>query len=176
LFFGLVCAKMVGVRTDRRLSRMLHVLLHMARHDKPLTSEHIGKMLATNPVVVRRTMAGLRRAGFVRSEQGQGGGWTLAAALTDVSLLDVYQAVGSPALISIQVKGPGEECAVARVVDAALAESMREAESLLLDRFARTTLADLAGQFGTLCREHGWTDVDPSAPGKAVRKVKKSSR
>jgi DNA-binding IscR family transcriptional regulator len=49
---------MVAVRTDSRLSRMLHVLLHMARHDKPFTSEQIAKMLQTNPVVVRRTMGG----------------------------------------------------------------------------------------------------------------------
>jgi DNA-binding IscR family transcriptional regulator len=49
------------VRNDSRLSRMLHVLLHMARHDAPMTSETIAKMLGTNPVVVRRTMAGCAR-------------------------------------------------------------------------------------------------------------------
>ncbi|MEZ0373290.1 MAG: transcriptional regulator, partial [Candidatus Sericytochromatia bacterium] len=29
------------MRTDSRLSRMLHVLLHMARHERPFTSEQI---------------------------------------------------------------------------------------------------------------------------------------
>ncbi|MGO4775349.1 Rrf2 family transcriptional regulator, partial [Lysobacter sp. 2RAB21] len=48
------------MRSDSRLSRMLHVLLHMARHDQAFTSEQISRMLNTNPVVVRRTMAGLR--------------------------------------------------------------------------------------------------------------------
>ncbi|MFP8913766.1 transcriptional regulator, partial [Pseudomonas aeruginosa] len=43
------------MRNDTRLSRMLHVLIHMARHEGPATSEAIAQMLGTNPVVVRRT-------------------------------------------------------------------------------------------------------------------------
>ena len=66
------------MRQDSRLSRMLHVLIHMDRHDGALTSEVIAAMLNTNPVVIRRTMAGLRDAGYVRSEKGHGGGWRLA--------------------------------------------------------------------------------------------------
>jgi DNA-binding IscR family transcriptional regulator len=46
-------------------------------------------MNGTNPVVFRRTLAGLREAGFVRSEKGHGGGWMLAKPLAKVSLLDV---------------------------------------------------------------------------------------
>jgi Rrf2 family protein len=166
-------AMMETVRTDSRLSRMLHVLLHMARHDKPFTSGQIAKMLTTNPVVVRRTMAGLRRAGFVRSEQGHGGGWTLSARLNDVSLLDVYQAVGSPGLFLIGTEGAGETCAVARVVDEALAESLRRAEKLLLDRFAKTTLADLAKEFDQICKEHGWTEYGPPSPKVKSSRTKK---
>ncbi|MZC01638.1 transcriptional regulator, partial [Salmonella enterica subsp. enterica serovar 4,12:i:-] len=43
------------MRNDTRLSRMLHVLIHMSRHDRPATSDNIAEMLNTNPVVVRRT-------------------------------------------------------------------------------------------------------------------------
>src|SRR5205814_1614586 len=55
---------------DGRLSFTLHVLLHMYRAEGALTSEALGPMMKTNPVVIRRTMAGLRRAGIVRSEKG----------------------------------------------------------------------------------------------------------
>jgi DNA-binding IscR family transcriptional regulator len=51
------------MRKDSRLSRTLHVLLHMARLDHALTSEVIARMFDTNPVVVRRMMAGLRNRG-----------------------------------------------------------------------------------------------------------------
>lgn len=50
------------MRQHRRLSRMLPVRLHMARFDGPATSGTIARMLGTNPMVVRRTMAGLREA------------------------------------------------------------------------------------------------------------------
>lgn len=62
------------MRTDSRLSRMLHVLLHMVRDDASMTSEQIATMLGTNAAVVRRTMAGLRKSGYVQSEKGHHGG------------------------------------------------------------------------------------------------------
>ena len=55
--------KCLTVRKDSRLSRMLHVLLHMAYANKPLSSEVIAQMIETNAVVVRRTMAGLKKDG-----------------------------------------------------------------------------------------------------------------
>ncbi len=72
---------------------MLHVLLHMARSAQPMTSEQIASMLSNNAVVVRRTIAGLREAGYVQSSKGHHGGWQLARDLAQVTLLDVHRAV-----------------------------------------------------------------------------------
>lgn len=55
------------------MSGVLHVLLHMAEADGPITSERLAMMMGTNPVVVRRTMAGLRDLGLVASGKGHGG-------------------------------------------------------------------------------------------------------
>lgn len=143
------------MRTDSRLSRMLHVLLHMARHDCPITSDAIARMLGTNPVVVRRTMAGMRDAGFVRSEKGHGGGWTIAADLTTVSLLDVHRAVGGPRLFAIGNEHANPDCAVEKVVNGAVADALREAEALLVTRLGAVSLADLARSFDARCSEAG---------------------
>eukprot|EP01034_Spumella_vulgaris_P009550 gene9550-12112_t len=51
------------MKKDSRLSGVLHCLLHMAEHDAPSTSEALAAAMQTNPVVVRRLMAGLRDAG-----------------------------------------------------------------------------------------------------------------
>ena len=139
------------MRSDSRLSRMLHVLLHMARHDGPMTSETIARMLGTNPVVVRRTMAGLREAGYVRSEKGHGGGWVLSTDLAAVSLLDVHRAVGGPHLFAIGNEHPNPDCAVEKVVNAALEDALREAEALLLRRLGAVSLAELARAFDARC-------------------------
>jgi Rrf2 family protein len=134
---------------------MLHVLLHMARDtDLTMTSEQIAGMLGTNAAVVRRTMAGLRQAGFVASAKGHQGGWRLAADLQHVTLLDVHHAVGGPKVFAIGADRDNPTCAVERVVNGALADALQQAETLLLDRLGAVTLADLAAEFDTLCQAH----------------------
>ncbi|KQO52247.1 MULTISPECIES: Rrf2 family transcriptional regulator [unclassified Methylobacterium] len=139
------------MRNDSRLSRTLHVLLHMARHEGPMTSEAIGRMLGTNPVVVRRTMAGLRNAGYVRSEKGHGGGWSIAADLDAVSLLDVHRAVGGPRVFAIGSDRSNPECAVEKAVNEAIEDTLREAEALLIARLGSVSLAQLARGFDARC-------------------------
>lgn len=142
------------MRNDSRLSRMLHVLLHMARHDGPMTSDEIARMLDTNPVVVRRTMAGLRDSGYVRSEKGHGGGWLIETDFETVTLLDVHRAVGGPRLFAIGNEHPNADCAVERVVNEALEDALSEAEALLVARLGTVSLAELARRFDARCNSH----------------------
>lgn len=135
------------MRNDGRLSRMLHVLIHMARHDGPMTSDAIARMLATNPVLIRRTMAGLRDAGYVRSEKGHGGGWAIAADLETVTLLDVHRAVGGPRLFAIGIEPAEQGCQVASLVNEAVNDALQEAERLLLGRLNSISLAALIRAF-----------------------------
>ncbi len=133
---------------------MLHVLLHMARHEGPATSEAFAAMLQTNPVVVRRMLAGLRERGYVRSEKGHGGGWTLACKLEDITLLDVHRALGEPSIFAVGLAADHSECLVERAVNAALDDAFREAEALLLARFGAVTLADVARDFERRAEGH----------------------
>lgn len=152
------------MRTDSRLSRMLHVLLHMARDERPVTSEQIAQMLGTNAAVVRRTMTGLRKAGYVRADKGYNGGWSLSVDLQQVTLLDIFNAVGGPRIFAIGSDHDNPDCLVERVVNAALEEAMQQAEALLLQRLGSLTLADLSGQFNTLfstCRAMPTTHLLP---------------
>ena len=143
------------MRTDSRLSRILHVLLHMARQDGPLTSDHIAKMLSTNPVVVRRTMAGLRKAGYVKSETGPKGGWSIACDLSKTTLLDVHRAIGGPHIFVIGVDNDNPQCGVEKVVNRALHATIQKAEEVLLAGLGEILLSDLAEQFNVLCVEGG---------------------
>lgn len=132
---------------DSRMSRMLHTLIHMDRHFKRATSETIAKMLCTNPVVVRRMMSGLRDKGYVTSEKGHGGGWELTRNLQDITLLDVYEAIGNPPLFSIGSHADHPDCLVEQAVDACMDATLREAETLLLQRFSTISVAYIAKDF-----------------------------
>ena len=103
--------------------------------------------MGTNPVVVRRIMAGLRDQGYVRSEKGHGGGWTLACDLSQVTLRDVYTALECPSLLAIGHRTESPGCLVEQAVNAALNQAFDEAEALLLSRLDQVTLAMLSRDF-----------------------------
>lgn len=135
------------MKADSRLSVTLHVLLHMAERDKPMTSAELAAHMDTNPVVVRRTMAGLRKRGFVRSEKGHGGGWEIACDLAHVTLKDIYDALGAPTLLAVGINLEQPACLVEQAVNRSLTSAFRDAEALLIARLVDVTLAELAADF-----------------------------
>jgi DNA-binding IscR family transcriptional regulator len=135
------------MKRDSRLSGVLHVLLHMAEAPGPVTSDAMARAMQTNPVVIRRIMAGLRDAGFVHSEKGHGGGWTIARDLAAITLRDVYAALGSPALFAMGNRTDAPGCLVEQAVNTALDGAYVDAETLLLERFGSVTLAALSADF-----------------------------
>jgi len=151
------------MKRDSRLSNILHALLHMAEHEArtgaPMTSDHLAVCLSTNPVVVRRTMAGLREQGLVASEKGHGGGWRLARPLDQVTLGQVNTALGEPGLIPETPPVEAEGCLVEAAVNDALGETYAAARALLVARLNDITLADLAADFSRRLAEHPKRDL-----------------
>jgi len=135
------------MKRDSRLSGVLHVLLHMAEADRPTTSEQLAKAMQTNPVVIRRIMAGLRDQGLVRSAKGHKGGWTLGRDLSTITLRAIYEALGAPELFAIGNRTEAPGCLVEQAVNTSLNNAFQEAETLLLDRFGTVTLAELSADF-----------------------------
>lgn len=131
------------MRRDHRLSRMLHVLLHLHEARAPITSAAIGTMLGTPAAIVRRTMAGLREHGIVESSKGHGGGWTLIRPLADITLLDVYRALDEPTLFALGPANSDATCLLERAADAQLGAAFERAAMTLRNELDATTLADL---------------------------------
>jgi Rrf2 family protein len=135
------------MKRNSRLSSALHILTHMVEaDDRILTSERLASFIHTNPVVVRRTIAGLREAGIVSSTRGHGGGWQLSRPPEKISLAEVSAALGESLLpFSTEPESPG--CLVEQAVIGVLEDFRREAEKLLAEKLSRVTLADLAADF-----------------------------
>lgn len=119
----------------------------MAEHDGTMTSDQLADCLGTNPVVVRRTMGLLRDAGIVTSGRGHAGGWRIAIDLAAVTLRQLHEALGEPAVFAIGNRNDQPECLVEQSVNAALEDAFAEAEALLLRRLQDVTLAQLAADF-----------------------------
>jgi Rrf2 family protein len=148
------------MKRDNRLSVALHVLLHMAeRPDSSMTSTEMAVCAQTNPVVIRRTFAGLREAGIVTSVKGHGGGWSLARPLADIHLEEIQRALGERVMsLAPAHESPG--CLVEQAVHAVLDDALEEAQRVLDRRLATLTLADLARDVGRLYRALGTTSTE----------------
>lgn len=150
------------MRRDSKLSGVLHVLLHMAERPGPMTSDDLGRVMQTNPVVIRRIMGGLRQQGLVRSEKGHGGGWTISCDFNAVTLRDIYEALGAPEIFAMGNRSESPGCLVEEAVNASLDDVFEQAQQLLLDRLGKVTLAELSRDFHARMIERGQA-YDPHA-------------
>jgi len=119
----------------------------MAHNGHPLTSAELARYLDSNSVVVRRVLASLRARGYVDSVKGHGGGWSITCDLRQVTLLDIYHAVGSPTLFAMVNRMDQTACLVEKVVNHALDDAFQKAEARLIARLSEVSLADLARDF-----------------------------
>lgn len=127
-----------------RFAVATHILTLLALHrDAPVTSETLAESVNTNPVVIRRVMAGLREAGIVTSQPGTGGGWRLVGCPDTVTLRDVLRAVEPEPGFAMHPKAPNASCLVGRSICGTLAGVFQEAEEAMGERLARKTIADV---------------------------------
>jgi len=142
------------MKRDGKLSAALHALVHLAAsRTGTMRSDEIARCLDTNPVVVRRTIAGLRNAGIVTASKGPGGGIKLVRATSAISVAEVSAALGEP-LLKLGTDPETPTCLIEQSVNARLDRFRREAEKLLADRLSTMTLADIIADVGVRFAEH----------------------
>ena len=80
---------------NSQLTIAAHILAVLAHRDGQgaVTSDILAKGFGTNPVVIRRVLAQLKRAGLIESRPGAGGGSILARDAETITLRDAYEAV-----------------------------------------------------------------------------------
>ncbi|MBA3456365.1 MAG: Rrf2 family transcriptional regulator [Deltaproteobacteria bacterium] len=131
------------MKRDSRLSITLHALVHMAESSRALTSEELAVQADCNPVVIRRTLAGLRKARIVVSEKGHGGGWRLLRPVDRITLGDVYDALGTPTIFAMGDRTESPGCLVEQAVNRAMRDAFGQAESLLVSQLRSVSVAEV---------------------------------
>ncbi|MGG4035850.1 Rrf2 family transcriptional regulator [Paenibacillus cisolokensis] len=131
-----------------RFSIAVHTLSLIAVSPNDCTGDFIASSVNTNPVVIRRIMGMLKKAGLVDVRAGVGG----ASLLKDpgqITLLDIYRAVNAAEenrLFRIH-ENSNINCPVGRNIERVLQAELKEAQSLMEQRLAQTTLEQLIGKF-----------------------------
>ena len=129
---------------NSRFTVGIHILTVLAyNRDQPLTSEVIAASVNTNPVVIRRVLGDLRRAGLVISQPGNRGGWRLTREPDQITLRDAYNAMQQGSLFASPPKQPNPQCPIGKTICLALSGFFAEAEDAMKDRLAEHTIADV---------------------------------
>lgn len=135
------------VSANSRLTIAAHALtwigLYQRRGHEVATSEQIATSVNTNPVVIRRLLAKLSKAGLADSRRGAGAGWMLARDLAAITLLDVYQAIEPGPIFALHPATPNPECVVGHGIGPALTAVYDDVEAALCRELAKTTLEDV---------------------------------
>jgi Rrf2 family protein len=128
---------------NSRFGVAVHVLALLALNaEERRSSRYLAGSVATNPVVIRRLLAQLARAGLVESSHGAAGGFLLARPAAKVTLHDVYRAVEEGGFFALPEKGSAKcpvACAMKDILDGVFAR----VESKVAPELKRATLAGI---------------------------------
>lgn len=129
---------------NTRFTVAVHILTLLAdEKDRPLTSDYIAGSVNTNPVVIRRALSLLGKAGLVSATEGAGGGSTLARPATRITLADVRGAVEPGGMFAGTRSDPNPLCPVGRRLQSVLKEYMQDFEKALKKQMSAVTIADV---------------------------------
>ncbi|UOR04681.1 Rrf2 family transcriptional regulator [Hymenobacter aerilatus] len=135
-----------------------HILAYLARaNGQPVSSEVVAKSVGTHPVVVRRLLGDLRRAGLVRTQLGTGGGALLNQPLERITLLDVLHAMLEPEadLFAVNNTNPNAGCDVGRVISDSLDDLLGPAKKAMQAALAAVPLTEVIRQIRLRLADEG---------------------
>jgi DNA-binding IscR family transcriptional regulator len=132
---------------NSRLTVAVHALTWLAlaerRGQAPLTSGQVAASVNTNPVVVRRSLGDLRRAGMVQVRPGAGASWRLSRPAAEITLLEVHDAVAPEPLFALHRGVPNLDCPVGLGIRPALGEIYAGVAGAVRRELAATSVADV---------------------------------
>ena len=110
-----------------------------------VNSEFLAGSIGVNPVIVRTVISYLREAGIVQTQRGSSGA-ELTKRLDEITLYDVYKAVGSvdeeEGLFHFHEQ-PNPDCPVGRNIHKVLDRHLVDAQRAMEESLRSTTLADI---------------------------------
>ena len=110
-----------------------------------VNSEFLAGSIGVNPVIVRTVISQLREAGLVKTQRGSSGA-ELAKPLNEITLYDIYRAVGSvdekEGLFHFHEQ-PNPDCPVGRNIHRVLDQRLIDVQRAMEEKLRSTTLADI---------------------------------
>lgn len=137
---------------NSRFAVSVHILAYLAyRQGAAVPSAEIAASVDTNAVVIRRLLSALVKARLVRAQKGASGGFALASAAANISLLDIYRAVEPEPDHGLRRFSPNHKCPVGAKIEAILHGVFFKAQASMEAELARVSLAEVDRQLHAVC-------------------------
>lgn len=134
------------MKVNSNFSIAVHILLCISRlsGEYKLTSEFIAGSVNTNPVIIRKVLGYLKKAGIVTVVAGTGGAY-LARPAEKITLLDIFKAVntGYDSIFSFH-ENPNPKCPVGKNIHAVLDVCMDNAQKAMENSLLSVNLKTLS--------------------------------
>ncbi|MFB4162148.1 Rrf2 family transcriptional regulator [Geomicrobium sp. JSM 1781026] len=128
-----------------RFSVGIHILaLIELNKDTVNTSESIAQSVNTNAAVIRKIMGMLKKANLIKVQPGVAG-MQFSKAYSEITLLDVYQAVDvvkSKELFNVH-NDPNPNCIVGRNIQGSVEQYFHRAQQAMEDELRTITIKDV---------------------------------
>jgi DNA-binding IscR family transcriptional regulator len=133
---------------NARFSTSIHILTLLQEAGTELvSSDYLAGSININPAIVRKEISNLKKYGFIDSKEGKNGGSMLAIPARNILLSDVYKAVRSGSLLGAAKNNPNPYCKVGKQINQHIDKLFEDAETALVERLGKTTLAEFASRF-----------------------------
>ena len=110
-----------------------------------VTSDFLAGSVGVNPVIIRKTLSQLKKAGLIHVARGTGGA-ELAKAADEISLLDIYQAVeclGSTGQLFGFHEKPNPNCPIGHNIHHVLDGKLEDIQTAMEKEMAQTSLKEV---------------------------------
>ena len=124
----------------------LALLAH--RTDRLLTSDMIAKSICTNPTRIRSVLAILKRAGYVKTKEGTGGGYCLSVQADQIQLSDIYELTSKGSLKPSWCSGDNErnDCLISCNISMVMDRVYEKAEDHIIAQLDKLSIFDVLSQ------------------------------
>ncbi|MCI8292382.1 MAG: Rrf2 family transcriptional regulator [Hespellia sp.] len=134
------------MQISSRFTIAIHVLvcIETFKNDHKVTSDFLASSVNVNPVVIRRLLQQLKKAGIIHVRRGSGGA-DFEKPLDEITLLDVYNAVECVErgeLFHFH-ENPNPLCPVGKNIHAILDERLEEIQRAMEKEMASISIQDI---------------------------------
>ncbi len=130
--------------TNTQFSIAVHLLAGLGYGSgEDYTSGKLAASINTSPSFVRRTLSKLAKADLVHTAKGKAGACWLARNPREITLLEIYKAVGAPKAFAIHHYSEQKTCIVSCKIKRALEKVLDQVQESLEGRLGKITLAEV---------------------------------